>query len=199
MTRDPIQAFIDRWSPSGGAELANYQSFLGELCDLVDVSRPDPTVPDDDANAYVFERRVVFTNPDGSHSFGRFDLYKRGCFVLETKQGIEKQDDETVLSTAAQQRKNRRRKGHGTRGTTAWNDTLLRARGQAEQYARSLTNPETRPPFRGRPAGDIQLAPADAGGVSGTSSWRGLEQHRDIQPASTGARGDAVKNFALRT
>lgn len=52
-----------------------------------------------------------------------------------------------MLSEAGQARQKKRKKGHGERGTTAWNDTLLRARGQAEQYARSLTGKETRPPF----------------------------------------------------
>jgi hypothetical protein len=147
MTADPTQLFIDRWSKSGGAERANYALFLSELCDILDVPRPNPTRPEDDDNDYVFERRIVFINPDSSHSFGRIDLYKRGCFVLETKQGIEKQDEEETLSAAAQQRRARRLRGHGTRGTTAWNDTLLRARGQAEQYARALSGIEPRPPF----------------------------------------------------
>ena len=44
------------------------------------------------------------TIPTARHSFGRIDLYKRGCFVLETKQGIEKQDEEQLLSAAGQER-----------------------------------------------------------------------------------------------
>jgi hypothetical protein len=32
MADDPAQSFITRWSKSGGAELANYVSFLNELC-----------------------------------------------------------------------------------------------------------------------------------------------------------------------
>lgn len=142
-----VQAFVDRWSPSGGAERANYQLFLSELCELLDVPQPDPTVPDDDANAYVFERRVVFVDPDSSQSYGRIDLYRRGAFVLETKQGIEQQDEELVLSAAGEERQRKRLKGHGKRGSNAWNDTLLRARGQAEQYARALAGKETRPPL----------------------------------------------------
>jgi hypothetical protein len=100
------------------------------LC--IAVPRPNPTRPEDDDNDYVIERRIIFVNPDGSQSYGRIDLYKRGCFVLEAKQGIEKQDEEAI-STAAQQRRARRLRGQGTRGTTAWNDPFLRARGQAEQ------------------------------------------------------------------
>ena len=147
MSVEAIQQFIEHWSRSGGAERANYVLFLNELCDILEVPRPEPTVPEDDENAYVFERRVIFHNPDGTQTHGSIDLYKRGCFVLESKQGVEKVDDEAQLSAAGQERRRQRKRGHGTRGTTAWNDTLLRARGQAEQYARALTAPETRPPF----------------------------------------------------
>ncbi len=47
-------AFIARWQPSGGKELANYQSFLIELCTLLGVAPPEPTTTDDRHNAYVF-------------------------------------------------------------------------------------------------------------------------------------------------
>lgn len=33
-------AFLARWQHSGAAERANYQLFLSELCDLLDVPRP---------------------------------------------------------------------------------------------------------------------------------------------------------------
>lgn len=34
-----IEKFIARWSKSGGAERANYQAFLYELCDVLEVLR----------------------------------------------------------------------------------------------------------------------------------------------------------------
>src|SRR5690606_35903264 len=128
-------------------ERANYQLFLTELCDLLEVPRPDVTTTDDTQNAYVFERAVRFDNRDGTHSTGRIDLYKRGCFVCETKQGVEKDDAEAPLSEAQTTRRRSRRRGHGTRGTAAWDDAMLRAAGQAEQYARALPADEGRPPF----------------------------------------------------
>ena len=82
-----IQDFIKRWADSGAAERANYQLFLSELCDALEVARPNPARPDDSVNDYVFERAVIFHNPDGTTSTGRIDLYKRDCFVLEAKQG----------------------------------------------------------------------------------------------------------------
>jgi len=35
-----VEAFIDRWRGATGSELANYQLFLGELVELLDVPRP---------------------------------------------------------------------------------------------------------------------------------------------------------------
>ncbi len=84
-----IQEFIARWKESGAAERANCQPFIGELCDVLSVPRPQPAQADDEQNTYVFERAVTFHNGDGSTSAGRIDLYKRGCFVLEAKQGSE--------------------------------------------------------------------------------------------------------------
>jgi len=36
-------------------------------------------------DAYVFERRVTFDDGAGKCSISRIDLYKCGCFVLESK------------------------------------------------------------------------------------------------------------------
>jgi hypothetical protein len=58
--------FIARWEASQGAEHANYQLFLSELCDLIGVPRPEPARADDRDNAYVFERAVRFD--DGTAS-----------------------------------------------------------------------------------------------------------------------------------
>lgn len=59
---------------------------MTELCDLLELGRPDPSSRDTEENAYVFERRVDIKDPDGTETRGFIDLYKRGCFVLEAKQ-----------------------------------------------------------------------------------------------------------------
>ncbi|MEZ6067531.1 MAG: type IIL restriction-modification enzyme MmeI [Planctomycetaceae bacterium] len=83
------QAFVERWKDSAGAELANSQSFLKELCQLLELPEPDPTRADEAENVYTFEKAVKFNNGDGTTSDGRVDLYRKGCFVLESKQGSE--------------------------------------------------------------------------------------------------------------
>ncbi len=43
-----LETFISRWTArEGGAERANYQMFLSELCDVIGVKRPDPSGGDD--------------------------------------------------------------------------------------------------------------------------------------------------------
>ncbi len=143
-TESSVAAFIARWQASGAAERANYQLFLSELCEVLDLPRPEPTRPKVDENAYVFERDVTFQNLDGTTSSGRIDLYKRGCFVLEAKQGSEQvPDDEFELAAKPAKLK----KGTAVRGTKGWDDAMLKARGQAEQYARALPTDEGWPPF----------------------------------------------------
>jgi hypothetical protein len=147
MEASASQTFITRWASSGAAERANYQLFLSELCDLLGVARPDPTKPDDTDNAYVFERSVTFHHPDGSTSTGRIDLYKRGCFVLEAKQGVEKREAAEALADATRAKAKAAKKGTAQRGSAAWDEAMLKARGQAEQYARTLPAGEGRPPL----------------------------------------------------
>lgn len=146
-TAPDTASFIARWLSSGAAERANYQLFLSELCDLLGVARPDPTKPDDADNAYVFERSVTFHHPDGSTSTGRIDLYKRGCYVLEAKQGVEKREAAQALADATKAKAKAAKKGHAQRGSAAWDEAMLKARGQAEQYARALPAGEGRPPL----------------------------------------------------
>lgn len=136
-----VLAFIDRWRPSGGAERSNYQQFLGELCGILGVAPPDPATGLAAQDAYVFDKPVAFKHPDGTSTTGFADLYKRGHFVCETKQGVDKQRAEAdALAPPA-----KRRAGHGVRGTKGWDDAMIAARGQAEGYVRAI--PDDNPPF----------------------------------------------------
>jgi len=104
----PAQAFITRWRGTTASELSTAQSFVIDLCALLDVPRPHPT-PD---QSYMFERPVTFQYGDGSSSAGRIDCYRKGAFCLESKK--------------------LRANSHSKR----FDDGLLLARSQAENYAR---------------------------------------------------------------
>ncbi len=120
---EPVQAtaaaFIQRWQGVTASELATSQSFIIELCVLLGVDAPHPT-PD---KAYMFERPLKEHLGDGSQADRRVDCYRRGHFVLESKK----------LKLAQH--------------TQGFDDALLRARAQAEAYARAVPAAEGRPPF----------------------------------------------------
>ena len=84
---DQVDAFIVRWTGcTGGAERANYQMFLSELCDAIGVPRPDPAGAERERNDYVFERAVRPRSTDAVAAPKRIDLYKKNAFILEAKQ-----------------------------------------------------------------------------------------------------------------
>ena len=144
MNKPGVQQFIERWKASGASERANYQLFLSEICDVLGVPRPEPTQAEDEHNHYVFEKSVTFKHGDGTTTNGRIDLYKRGCFVLEAKQGVSPTHVHMVLPTP---KKRARRSGHGRRGSAQWDHSLVAARAQADRYARALPASEGWPPF----------------------------------------------------
>jgi hypothetical protein len=117
--KSSAQEFVTRWDGVEASELATAQSFVIELCELLDVPKPHATSTQD----YMFERPVTFAHGDGSTSSGRIDCYRRGHFVLEAK---------------------KLKAGTHTKG---FDDGLLRARTQGENYARALPADEGRPPF----------------------------------------------------
>ena len=140
--------FKNRWQQSGGAERANYGLFLQDFCDLLGVDRPDPTTDNPAHDAYVLERAVTFDDGGGKQTTGRIDLYKRGCFVLETKQGTNTPDEQATAEKAQLGLPaEKRRKGHAVRGTAKWEQMMKAAYEQALRYVRALPASEPRPPF----------------------------------------------------
>lgn len=152
--RDPaeIDKFIAVWRDTGGSELANTQSFINGLCQLLDVAPPAGSRTDDVHNDYVFERRVFQDNGDGTQSFGRIDCYKRDAFILEAKQGsdadraaVSKGEDD--LDLFGQTASARVKRGSARRGTPGWAKAMVQAKGQAERYAKALPATHGWPPF----------------------------------------------------
>ncbi|WP_291936433.1 DNA methyltransferase [Limnohabitans sp.] len=113
------EKFIERWHLAAGSELATAQSFVIELCELLGVERPHATADKD----YMFERPLKEGHSDGSESDRRVDCYKRGHFILEAKK----------VNTGSH--------------TKSYNNTLLSAHAQAQNYARALPAAEGRPPI----------------------------------------------------
>ena len=147
-----IEAFIAGWRTTGGDELANSQSFINGLCKIIGVEGPRGSQSNIALNDYVFERRVFQDNGDGTTSFGRIDVYKRGHLILEAKQGSEadrvaadkgEADFDLFGQTAAA----RVKRGTARRGTPGWAKAMVQAKGQAERYAKALPIDHGWPPF----------------------------------------------------
>ncbi len=96
---------------------------------MLGLPRPDPASGGD----YRFERGVTRQEDDGSTSSRRIDLYRRGCFVCEAKQGATPHGQPGLFggNSEAQHRAN-------IRNTPAWTRHMQKAKGQAEGYARDL-------------------------------------------------------------
>ena len=76
---------------------------------------------------------------DGPDKLQRLDLYRKDCFVLESKQGQDKAAPPTLPGLTASSAVKRK--------TRQWEDAMQRARRQAENYIRCLPAAEGRPPL----------------------------------------------------
>lgn len=145
MTPDEL---IAKWAPSGGAENANAQHFIIDLCDMLGVPRPEPAQEVNARNNYVFERAVRHEER-GTVSTNRIDCYKRDCFILESKQSSSKgakagdPNQGDLLPEHAGPVKG----GMALRGTAAWDRAMRRAYGQAREYVMDLPTDHNAPVF----------------------------------------------------
>lgn len=143
-------AFIARWTArEGGAERANYQGFLYDLCDLIDAPRPDVSGADASRNDYVFERAVRPRMAEDGGAPRRIDLYKRGCFILEAKQSRlpgAKNALGSALSAGASEPGEEAPLGRRS-VARGWDVMMQNARRQAEAYVFLLDADHPAPPF----------------------------------------------------
>ena len=147
---DDIQHFIARWQASGAAERANYQLFLSELCDVLDVPRPDPTTPDEaEQRLRLREERPPAPRRHRPHRPVSPRLLRAGGEAGSRRR--EREREPTALSLEGEARARGRKKGVAPRGTAAWDTAMEKARQQAQSYARNLPPDELkdggRPPF----------------------------------------------------
>ncbi len=142
-----VDEFIARWTArEGGAERANYQMFLSELCDG-DRRRPDPAPGADRGRNrdYVFERAVSPRESADTTAPRRIDLYKKGAFILEAKQsrlpgGRNAMPNQLSLFTPDDG-------AAAAASPRGWDAMMQNARKQAENYVFLLDPGQPTPPF----------------------------------------------------
>ena len=140
--------FIEKWQKTGASERANFQPFMIELIALLDVESVSGSTATRKADDYAFERPVV-NRISGTTKF--IDFYRKGSFVMEGKQGSDKKSKpkdtlQYELATGEHFPKDQR-VGTARRGTAAWVTEMMKARQQAENYARNLEADQGLPPF----------------------------------------------------
>jgi hypothetical protein len=140
-----IQEFIERWTNSGGSERANYALFLTELTEALGLEKPLPATDTGENDHYRLERPVT-SAAIGETSKKFIDFYRRGSFILETKQGSQPKTEGANQPSFPDMPKPKRI-GHGVRGTRTWDRSMVKARGQADNYARSIAKEDGWPPF----------------------------------------------------
>ncbi len=124
-----LDSFIARWSKSAAAERANKDHFVLDLCEALDVPKPEPTTGDPEHDRYVFEHDAKILHDGGKITIGKIDLFKDGSLILEAKQGSTEKS---------------KKRGTARRDTPAWYIEMRDAFGQALGYARTQHKP---PPF----------------------------------------------------
>ena len=148
MPKRSIEDFISYWSAADQSERQISQTFLLELCELLEVPSPkdEPIIP-----GYTFEFPISEILPDGTTTPRSIDLYKRTCFVLESKKFQIVKTEQTKLDFAAEQMRpmaKRKKSAAPKRDTDRWDVAMLKAHVQARDYADALPdNDEPRPPF----------------------------------------------------
>ncbi len=129
-----VDEFIKNWSPSGGNERVNAIPFLRDLCEVIGVDKPNPAVQSSKNDDYRFERSVK-SQFYGENKQNFIDMYRKGCFIIETKQGIHADSEKPDHS------------GHGVRGSFQHVQTMKNAYTQADQYARAIALEDGWVPF----------------------------------------------------
>src|ERR1035437_9243797 len=154
MPKRDIEDFISHWTGATASEQSISQQFLCDLCELLDVPQPG----NKRNGSYTFEFHVSELQPDATIKDRRIDLYKRVCFVLESKKFQEAKPDSSQVELTAQKirelaaaklgpRPKGKKSSEPRRDTTRWDDAMLKALLQAERYTRALPADEPYPPF----------------------------------------------------
>jgi hypothetical protein len=149
-----LDDLLKKWlGREGGAERANYQMFLTELCHALDLPAPDPK--GSGLGEYQFEAPVKSEAALGTKGTGRIDLYKRDCFILEAKQSQVKPGEalpsdppppppEPVYDLFGNPVGFEAPKG---KAPPRYDRLMADARIQAERYALALPSDHRAPPF----------------------------------------------------
>lgn len=142
-----LEKLVAEAKASGGSERGNYQKFIDRLCEGLGLPQPDMSKEDRALNDYVYERRVTFNHADGTSTSGFIDCYKRNSFILEAKQSPRRIRHGKAPDAHQPSLPMDLKAAPGKAPSKGWDQLMLAARKQAEDYARALPVDHGYPPF----------------------------------------------------
>lgn len=93
--RSRLRALTEKWHGVPASERANYQLYIGDLCEALDVSKPQPA-----GTGFQYEMSIQCVNQDGTTTAGHADLFRYGHFLLEAKDRETGRSDYLLLRRA---------------------------------------------------------------------------------------------------
>lgn len=96
-----LKALAERWEGAPAAERANFQPYLIELCEALDVERPGPA-----GGGYQFELSVKVITRDGTEVSNFLDCHRTGFFAIEAKDEEPGRSSDLLLRRAFGQVRN---------------------------------------------------------------------------------------------
>lgn len=124
-----IESLIANWRDFIGTERQGFSTFVGELCDALDLPKAKP------GTDYALEYDVLQPLGDGRYQTRWIDLYRKWCFVMEAKRNrFSVCSDRSILED-------------GPGRQRYWDASSVSALRQAEGYARCLPPDHGWPPF----------------------------------------------------
>ena len=90
-----LRKLSERWEGAQAAERANFQPYLIELCEALDVQRPGPA-----GSGYQFELPVKVITRDGVEVSNFLDCHRTGFFAIEAKDEEPGRSTELLLRKA---------------------------------------------------------------------------------------------------
>ena len=94
-TRARLRALSARWTDVTAAERANYQLYLADLTEALEVPKPQPA-----GSGYQFELPIRMVNPDGTTTTRFADLVRDEHFILEAKDAESGRSSDLLLRPA---------------------------------------------------------------------------------------------------
>ncbi|MCL2822578.1 MAG: hypothetical protein FWD57_01170 [Polyangiaceae bacterium] len=138
-----IDDFVKRWQTHRESTSASSRQFLDELCDALDLPRPEPPGCSCRDNTGSIEPVAATSSGDGFCTLSGLDLFRCGRFALSVKRSQIPRCG--PADSALKQSSQPNSADH--RESRSWENSMQRAKRLAEAHMSGMPQGERRPPF----------------------------------------------------